>query len=656
MSGNDQGRSVKEILEEAGKLEKDTVAVLYDGEIVDLLTPVTASADELSPLAASDPQGLEVVRHSAAHILADAVQQLFPGTKVTLGPTIEDGFFYDFDKPGEPFSDEDLKKIEKLMKKIASRNAPFVREVLTREDAISMFKEMGEDYKLEIIDGLPEGETISIYRHGVEGSRWVDLCRGPHVPSTRFIKAVKLTAVAGAYWRGNEMNKMLQRIYGTAFASKEALAEHLKNLEEAKKRDHRKLGKELDLFFMDSAATAMPFFLPKGAFVYNALCETVRRFYRKYEYDEVITPQAFDSKFFRTSGHLEKYTDNMYRLWTDDMFEDLLADKADMSGKEVRAAFQERSAGLKPMNCPGHCLMFGTRKRSYRELPWRVADFGRLHRYERGGVVHGLARVRSFCQDDAHIFCTLDQVPGEIEEFIRMLQEVYELFEFSDASVKLALRPEKRIGSDEGWDVAEEALARGLEQANIDFERLEGEGAFYGPKIEFHVRDALKRSWQLGTLQYDPNLPERFKLAYTGSDGQDHQPIMLHRAILGSVERFYGVYLEHCGGNFPTWLAPRQAIILTVSEKVDEYAKKAKKELAALGVRIDADISSAKLGAKIRNARLARYPYLCVVGEREAEEGTLSVRSRGEGELGSLAIGALADRIFEETPALVRGL
>jgi len=439
---------------------------------------------------------------------------------------------------------------------------------------------------------------------------------------------------------------MLQRIYGTAFASKEALEEHLRLIEEAKARDHRKLGKELELFMFDERAPAMPFFLPKGAYVYNRMIQYVRELYVDEGYDEVITPQAFDPDLFRTSGHLGNYNENMFRLWTEDELE--AVDDAKDKPTKLRERMQTESFALKPMNCPSHCVIFGSKKRSYRELPWRLADFGRLHRYERGGVVHGLARVRSFSQDDAHIFCAEEDVKTESAKFLRFFFSVYKAFGFEGIDVKLATRPEKRMGTDEAWDRAERGLADGLDQAGLKFEYSPGEGAFYGPKIEFHVKDALKRSWQLATLQYDPNLPERFDLKYVGKDGHEHRPVMLHRAILGSLERFFAVYLEHVGGNFPVWIAPKQAIILTVSDKVDEYAWRVHKDLTAKGLRVDIDASSDKLGAKIRNARLARYPYLCVVGAKEAESEAVGVRSREKGELGAIPVAEFAAKLIEE--------
>ena len=627
----------------------DVVGIKVGGHVVDLHSPVPADA-KFELVRETDKDGLRVIRHSTAHVMADAVQKLFPGTKVTIGPAIEDGFYYDFEKPGGGFTDEDLAKIEKTMLDVIAKDTPFRREVVTREQALSLFEKMGETFKVEIIRAIPEGEEISLYKHGAGKDEWVDVCEGPHVPSTGKLRAVKLTSVAGAYWRGDERNPMLQRIYGTAFASKEALEEHLRLIEEAKQRDHRKLGKELDLFFFDQVAPAMPFMLPRGAFVYNKLVEYVRNLYVEYGYEEVITPQAFDPKLFRTSGHLGNYNENMYRLWTEDTvaeWNELPADKRPSLDRYL----QESSFALKPMNCPSHCVIYGSRKRSYRDLPWRVADFGRLHRYERGGVVHGLSRVRSFCQDDAHIFCTKEQVPGEIERFLRMFYRIYKAFSLDKIDIRLATRPDKRIGSDADWDMSEAALAEGLKGAGLPFEYSPGEGAFYGPKLEFHVQDALKRSWQLGTLQYDPNLPERFDLGYTGEDGKDHRPVMLHRAVLGTMERFLSVYLEHCGGNFPTWLAPTQAMILTVSDKSEAYGRSVLEELRAKGLRADADFSADKLGAKIRTARGMKYPYLVVVGPKDAEGGTVSVRSRDAGELGAMPRAEFVARLLgESTP------
>jgi threonyl-tRNA synthetase len=638
-------KTPRELLASVADLDKDVIAVRHAGRTVDLHTPIEATASDLTTVRATDPEGLAVIRHSTAHVMADAVQRIFPGTKVTIGPAIDGGFYYDFDKPGGGFTDEDLRKVEQVMLEVVRANSPFRRVVVSRDEAKRMFSAMGETYKVEIIDAIPAGEEVSLYRHGVPPNEWVDVCEGPHVPTTGFLKAVKLTHVAGAYWRGDERNPMLQRIYGTAFPTSEALEEHLKLLEEARQRDHRKLGKELELFMFHEAAPAMPFFLPRGAFVYQRMVDYVRGLYERYGYEEVITPQAFSPELFRRSGHLSHYNDNMYRLWTEDLLE-----KHPGEGK-LKPGLQADAFVLKPMNCPGHCAIFGSKRRSYRELPWRVADFGRLHRYERGGVVHGLARVRSFSQDDAHIFCAEGQAPQEIEKFIHLLHDVYRAFQFEKVDIKLATRPppDKRFGTDEEWDRSERALSQGLERVGLHYEISQGEGAFYGPKIEFHVHDALKRSWQLGTIQYDWNMPERFDLSFVGEDGKEHSPVMLHRAIFGSLERFFGVYLEHCGGSFPAWLAPKHAVVLTVSEKSDAYARQVVDRLRARGLRVEADFSSDKLGAKIRSARLFRYPYMLVVGPKEAESDSVGVRSRDAGELGAMKVDELGDRLVAES-------
>ena len=649
--------NVRKLLEEKGQLADDVIAIKTSGKLVDLHSTIDPT-QSYEVVRADSKDGLQVIRHSTAHVMADAVQKLFPGTKVTIGPAIEDGFYYDFDKQGGGFTDDDLRKIEKTMKDIVKSNTPFRKESISRNDALALFEGMGERFKVEIIKSIPEGEEISLYKHGKHEksqdpkNEWVDVCEGPHVPRTGNLGAVKLTSAAGAYWRGDEKNPMLQRIYGTAFATQEQLDEHLKLIEEAKARDHRKLGKELELFIMDPVSPAMPFFLPKGAFIYNTLVEYMRALYKTEGYDEVITPQVFDPKLFKTSGHLGNYNENMYRLWTEDLMEEALAKKAD--GTDPTAAdlvkeLQDNAFAVKPMNCPSHCVIFGSRRRSYRELPWRVADFGRLHRYERGGVVHGLARVRSFCQDDAHIFCTQDQVPEEISRFLKMFFAAYKAFGFEKIDIKLALRPEKRLGTDADWDRSEGALAEGLRGAGLAFEMLEGEGAFYGPKIEFHIQDALKRSWQLATLQYDPNLPERFELDYVGVDGKEHRPVMLHRAIFGSLERFISVYIEHCGGNFPAWIAPMQAIVLTVSDKTEDYGRDVLARLKAKGFRVEGDFSGDKLGAKIRNARTARHPYMLIVGPKDAEGATVSVRSRDRGELGALGFDAFTEMLEAES-------
>jgi threonyl-tRNA synthetase len=641
MSAGTERVTPGQLLDKNGGRSADVVAVKVDGKLQDLHTPVDPSS-AVTPVRVGEPGALDVIRHSAAHVMADAVQRLFPGTQVTIGPSIDAGFYYDFFRPEGPFTDKDLASIEKEMRRIIKEKRPFLREEVSREQAKALFEKLGEKFKLEIIDAIPPGDAISLYRHGLpekpQGT-WVDVCRGPHVQHTGQIGAVKLMSVAGAYWRGDEHNPMLTRIYGTAFPTEEELAEHLKLLEEAKARDHRKLGKELELFMFHEYAPAMPFFLPRGAGIYQRLMDYVRGLYVDYGYEEVITPQFFDKKLYETSGHLANYMENMYLPVPS---EQLKPEHANEPRKDLEWV------AAKPMNCPGHCLMFGQRRRSYRELPWRVADFGRLHRYERAGVVHGLARVRSFCQDDAHIFCTPDQLEPEIAAFNKLLFEVYAAFEFTNLSVKLALRPEARLGSDELWDKAEGALERALVQSGVAFEKLPGEGAFYGPKLEFHVVDALKRSWQLGTIQLDYAMPERFGLEFVGSDGNGQRPVMLHRAILGSVERFFGIYTEHCAGKFPVWLAPEQAILVTVSEKQAEYAYRVQAELKARGLRVTVDAGPDKLGAKIRNARNMRTPYIGVIGENEVTGNTVSLRSREQGDLPPMSVAEFTERLVKE--------
>jgi threonyl-tRNA synthetase len=635
--------TVRDVLADVMAKDPTIVGAKVDGHVVDVHTPFTRTeTTTITPVRSSDPDGLRILRHSAAHVMADAVQRLFPGTKVTFGPATANGFYYDFDKPGGPFTDDDLAKIEDAMREIIKKGLPFRREPITRDDARALFEGMGEGYKREHVDSIPEGEEISLYKHGSVEGEWLDLCEGPHVPTTKHLGAVKLVSVAGAYWRGNEKNPMLQRVYGTAFPSQKALDAWLKQLEEAKARDHRKLGKELDLFMFHEWAPAMPFLLPKGAHVYNGLVEYVRDLYREEGYEEVVTPQLFDKRLFETSGHWAHYVDNMFFGTTQDRLEELFARESFASDVEkllaAKKAGDQRAVSelvksfvdiaQKPMNCPSHCLIFKHRRRSYRELPWRVADFGRLHRYERGGVVHGMARVRTFCQDDAHIFSPPEMLESEIDRFIRFFYGVYDALGFKKIDIKLATRPDERIGTDEQWDNAEGALEAVLRKQGLDFEFSPKEGAFYGPKYEFHVEDALGRSWQLGTCQIDYGLPDRFELEYTGADGAAHRPVMLHRAIYGSLERFFSVYIEHTAGAFPVWLAPEQAVIITVSDRQNDYAKEVVGLLAQKGLRARADLSSDKLGAKKRNARLMRVPYILVVGDREVEERKVAPWSR----------------------------
>ncbi len=550
----------------------------------------------------------ERIRHSAAHLMADAVLQLFPEAKLAIGPPTEDGFYYDFEVD-RPFTPEDLDAIESLMSGAISRSLVFEREELDQERANEMFS--GQPYKLEIISELSQGETISIYRHG----EFADLCRGPHVPSTAHISAFKLLSIAGAYWRGDERRPMLQRIYGTAFESKESQEEYLQRLEEAQRRDHRRLGRELELFMFDPIAPASPFFLPKGTIVYNLLLEYVRDLYKIHGYEEVITPQIYSTELWKRSGHYDNYIDNMFMIQAD-----------------------EKEYGVKPMNCPGHALMYSSKLRSYRDLPLRYADFGRLHRFERSGTTHGLTRVRTFSQDDAHIFCTLGQIQPEIRAFVDMVLQSYKLFQFHEIRIALSLRPERRVGSDDLWDQAEEALEEVLTSLNLEFEKMSGEGAFYGPKIDFFVPDAIGREWQLGTVQLDFSLPERFDLEYVAEDGVTRRPVMVHRAMLGTIERFLGVLIEHYAGSFPTWLSPTQVVVIPIADRHIEYADKVASSLRNVEIRVEVDDRSERMNLKIRQAQLQKIPYMLVVGDRETESNSASVRMRDGQDLGSKTV------------------
>ncbi|EDM79048.1 hypothetical protein PPSIR1_10610 [Plesiocystis pacifica SIR-1] len=568
----------------------------HDQEIKHMIDP---SVPELSKL--------ETLRHSAAHVMADAIKQLWPDAKLAFGPHTEDGFYYDI-QMDHRLSPDDFPAIEDKMKAIAKARHPFEREEVSRDAARALFEAAGEDFKVETIASIPEDATLTLYRSG----DFVDLCRGPHVKETGAVRAFKLLRVAGAYWRGNEKGPMLQRLYGTAFADKKQLKKHLAALEEAKKRDHRKLGVELGLFHFDPIAPASPFFTERGATIYNLLQEYVRKLYRKYDYGEVITPQIFDMELFRTSGHYDHYKDNMFSSEIDN-----------------------REFGVKPMNCPGHCVLYRQTRKSYRELPIRMADFGRLHRYERAGVTHGLTRVRTFCQDDAHVFCRLDQLEQEIESVTSMILETYEAFGFEDVEIEISTRPDSYLGELETWDRAEKALADVLTRQGINYAINEGDGAFYGPKIDFGVRDALRRPWQLGTCQLDFQLPERFKLEYVSADDARARPVMIHRAMLGSLERFFGVYLEHTAGKFPTWLAPVQIAILPITDAHAEWARKVEAACKAAGLRVTTDDRSEKLGLKIREATLLRVPYMLVLGDKEVEAQGVAPRTR-DGKTGAL--------------------
>ena len=559
---------------------------------------------------------LETIRHSCAHVMAHAIAQLWPEAKFGIGPTVEDGFYYDVDLPVKLTTD-DLKTIEKAMFKIINQNNAFVRREHTIDEAITMFKGMNQPFKIDIIETLRDkmgATTVSTYQEG----DFVDLCRGPHIEKTGKIKAFQLMSLAGAYWRGSEKNPMLQRIYGTAFLSKEALHEHLQMLEEAKRRDHRKLGRELDLFTFIPEAPASPFFLPKGATVYNRLVEYVRNMYRYYGYTEVITPQIFDTVLWKKSGHYDNYKENMY--FTKFEHEDMKKDEVD-----------DREFGVKPMNCPAHTYIFSSSKRSYRDLPLRIADFGRLHRYEKSGVTAGLTRVRTFCQDDAHIFCTLDQIEKEIDIVFDMIMKTYTVFDFdlSGMQVFLSTRPEKRMLSDEVWDQAEGALKKILDRMGRPYQINPGDGAFYGPKIDFKFKDALKRDWQLATIQLDFSMPEKFELEYTGADNAAHRPVMVHRAVLGSLERFMGVMIEHFAGAFPFWLAPVQCRLIPIGDNHVEYCKEFGIKLQRLGIRFEMDDRNEKMGLKTREAQMQKIPLMLVAGDREMADGQFAVRRYG---------------------------
>ncbi|HEX3067696.1 MAG TPA: threonine--tRNA ligase [Thermoanaerobaculia bacterium] len=615
------GATVADIALSIGKgLAKAALAGKVNGKVVDVYTPVPDNA-KIEIITPKSEAGLDTIRHSTAHLMAMAVQELFPGTQVTIGPVIENGFFYDFGTD-RPFTDDDLRLIEEKMSEIVKRDLPVRREELSRDEAIATFEKLGEKYKVEIIKGIPGDEPLSIYRQG----EWFDLCRGPHVPSTGRLGAFKLTSVAGAYWRGDEHNAMLQRIYGTAWADKDELSAYLKRIEEAHARDHRKLGKQLDLFTFSHFAPSMPVFLPKGAAIYNELIDFVRRFYARDGYSEVVTPLIWDTEIFKISGHYENYKENMFFSEVD-----------------------EREYGVKPMNCPGHTQIFAMERRSYRDLPIRYADFARLHRYERSGVTHGLVRVRSFAQDDAHLFVTPEQIEPEIDRELRLIKEIYDIFDFKEVRIALSTRPEKRLGTDEIWDNAESGLENALKKNGVDYHINPGEGAFYGPKLEFQVTDAIGRPWQLGTIQLDYALPERFKLSYIGADNGEHQPVMIHRAILGSLERFIGIIIEHFAGAFPVWLAPVQASVLPLSEKFLDYGRETAGKLRAAGLRVETDLSNEKLGAKIRDAQLRKIPYMLVVGEKEVAAGTVSVRKRTGGDQVVLSI----DEFVAQTRAVI---
>ncbi len=600
-------KRIRDLISKVGA-DGNVIAAKLDGQVVDLDRELKSDCS-LDWISLDSTEGIDILRHSTAHLMAQAVQSLFPGTQVTIGPTIEDGFYYDF-KRDQSFTPEEIEKIEKRMQEISKSNLKVVREEMPKDKAIEMFRKMGEDYKVEILKDIPE-DRVSLYRQG----DWVDLCRGPHVPSTGKIKAFKLTSVAGAYWRGDENNEMLQRIYGTSFPTKDALREHLRLLEEAKKRDHRRLGRELDLFSFHPIAPASPFFHPKGAVVYNELIAYIRGLYSRYGYQEVLTPQIFDVELWRRSGHYNHFKDNMYFTQIDD-----------------------REFGVKPMNCPAHTFIYAARKRSYRDLPLRLADFGRLHRYEKSGVTAGLTRVRTFSQDDAHIFCATEQIEEEMTSLLKMIHEVYETFQFHQMQVKLSTRPDPYMGNLETWERAENSLADSLRKRGIEYQVNEGDGAFYGPKIDFEVMDAMKRGWQLATIQLDFAMPERFDLSYVASSGSEARPVMIHRAILGSIERFMGILIEHTGGALPLWLAPVQLRIVIVTDQQKSYAQEVLHKLRNAGWRVELDDRNEKLGFKIREAQVAKIPYAVVIGDREVSNGTVAPRARGGKNLDPMSV------------------
>lgn len=592
------------------RLAAAAVAGELDGEIVDLRAPIGRSG-KFRVLTPRDAAAGVVIRHSAEHVLADVVERLFPGTIIDAGrQDHSEKFQYDF-RIDRAFTLEDLEKIEQEMARIVKEGRPFERQVVSRKEAADIFRKRKEEIKLIRLEDIPEGEAITIFRHG----DFVDLCRGPHVQRTDQIGAFKLLETSGAYFKGDERNEMLQRIYGTAFATKEELDAYFAKIEEARRRDHRRLGKELDLFSFSPLAPASPFFHPRGAIVYNELVALMRELYQEFGYEEVITPQLFDVDLWKRSGHYDNYRENMFF--------------SDVEGREF---------SMKPMNCPGHCLIYSTRAHSYRELPVRLADFGRLHRYERSGVVQGLTRVRTFSIDDAHIFCTPGQIGQEVSSLFELMFRVYAIFGFQQPAIYLSTRPEKAIGEEALWRNGEAQLERCLKERGVEYTLNPGEGAFYGPKIDFVVHDAIGREWQLGTIQLDFNLPDRFDLTYVAEDGTEQRPVIIHRAVLGSVERFFGVMLEHFAGDLPLWLAPEQARVLPVSDRFMEAGRAVRDRLVEAGLRAELDERSEKLGAKIRDGELAKIPVLLVVGAREAESGSASVRVRHRGDLGSQAL------------------
>ena len=605
----EQAVSVAEVAASIGAgLAKATVAGKVNGVLVDACDPITADA-HVQIITPKDPEGVEIIRHSCAHLVGHAVKQLYPDAKMVIGPVIEDGFYYDI-ATDKPFTPEDVAKIEARMKELINQDYDVIKVMTPRAQTIQTFTERGEEYKLRLIDDMPEVEAMGLYHH----QEYVDMCRGPHVPNTRFLKHFKLTKLAGAYWRGDSNNEMLQRIYGTAWATKDELKAYIQRIEEAEKRDHRKLGKQLDLFHLQDEAPGMVFWHPRGWTLWQVIEQHMRRELEAAGYQEVKTPQIMDKSFWEKSGHWENYKDNMFLT-----------------------ASEKREYAVKPMNCPGHVQIFNHGLRSYRDLPMRLAEFGSCHRNEPSGALHGLMRVRGFVQDDAHIFCTEEQITQEAQAFNLLVMKIYKQFGFDNVSVKLSLRPEKRAGSDETWDKAEQGLREALTACGIEWEELPGEGAFYGPKVEYHIKDAIGRSWQCGTIQLDFVLPERLGAEYVTEDNGRARPVMLHRAILGSMERFIGILIENHAGSFPLWLAPVQMIVMNITEKQADYCREVVQKLKAAGFRAELDLRNEKIGYKIRDNSQYRYPYQIVVGEKEKENGQVAVRHKAE-DLGSMKV------------------
>lgn len=635
------GASAADLAADIGPgLAQAAVAAKVDGKIVDLALPLADGA-QVALLTKRDPEALEVLRHSAAHMMADAILRVFPKAQLTIGPVVEDGFYYDIYLPDGKITPDDFPKIEAEMKQLAKASHRFERVVTSYDDANEHYARYwaidGGDnkFKQELVAGIKErGEELSFYKHG----EFIDLCRGPHVPSTGWLKNVKLTKVSGSFWRADANREQLVRVYGTAFFDKKDLKEYLRLLEEAKKRDHRVLGEKLDLFSFDEDAPGFPFFHAKGTVLFNLLMDYMRGLLRRRDYQEVKTPLVLSEAMWHTSGHYDNYMENMF-------FTKLkLRDPNDR--EVIRDNVEEdRPMAVKPMNCPGHLVVYKTRLHSHNEFPLRIAEMGLVHRRELSGVRHGLFRVQSFTQDDAHHFCTPEQIGSEIKMLIAFFREVYETFDLGDVRIELSTRPEKSIGSDEMWNQAEDALKGALEDAGIEYELNAGDGAFYGPKIDFHIRDVLKRSWQCGTIQLDFSMPERFGLSYIGADGQRHTPVMLHRACYGSLERFLGIVIENYAGAFPLWLSPTQVLVIPISEKFTDYARDVQNRLLDIGLRAEANMSDDRVGKKIRDASLQKIPYALVVGEKEKENGSVNVRSRDKGEVGELSFDAFVESL-----------